>query len=610
MRGKRGVIGVGNQKAITSGVTFGTLPNQTPTGMVDNDSRVAQYESFSHFGLMAWANGYPDILTEASLTDASNVSMSSDGYHLYVGSYYSIAHWKLSIPYDIETRTFLYYWTCPYGGIESHIWSPDGTKLILGCWAEDRLITHYTTIPFYMKDPGDSYATSLCNKYNQGTNKYYAGIDGTGTGQGDYIKGFEFGKRIYYDENGDISSYGDMGTRVFLVDGGKDKVMWWDLTTAWDPTTMTNANNGWDYGTSNDTFMIDMYFSSDGTKLFLSGESTDDLFRYDLSTPWDLTGTVTLYGSWAVGQHEGFTFNKTGNSSTEGKYYFGGTSSGSVQMWTLDTPYDITGTTTLHSTSRDTGDGNHITGLAWDGEGKQLCITQEGSPDWMYIWRFSDAWDWDTYIDSYKFDLTDKTVEINEVEGCVWGGDDNMTLFLLDAYYHSNWRKGVYRCHFEVPGDGRTFASGSSHLHTSNDDFSSMQWSADGRKFFIQDKADDKIYEYKLVDWAPPYFVNLLSAEYVTDQSFSGHDPCGFCMTPDGKGLIWQDGYQDVIKMYKLTTPWTFADGVTQHSPGAKFANYGLDSWPTDLYMSNDGRIVLSVGRNNEELWEWRPHYD
>ena len=609
MRGKRGVIGIGNQKATnTNGYDFGGLVSQTPTGMVGNDSRIAEHKSFGSFSQMSWYNTYANIFSGTGLTDPKSCSMSSDGYHLYVANYYSIAHWKLSIPYDISTRTFQYYWTAPCGGNSSHVWSPDGKWLFVGSWSHDKFFAYYTSTPFYMKDPGDNYATTICNEYNSRRNKWKS-VYGTSTGYGDDLEGIEFGRRIYYDENGDISSYGDLGTRVFLLDGGKDKVMWWDLTTAWDPTTMTNANNGWSYGTSVDSYMGDMYWSSDGTKLFLNGSNTNDLFRWDLSTAWDLTGTVTYYGNWAVGDHRGMCFNKTGNASTEGKYYFGGTGSGTVQMWTLDTPYDITGTKTLHSTTRGTGDSSDINGLSWDGDGKQLAIAQEGD-DHVYIWRFSDPWDWDSYIESYQYDCEQPGIEMYHVEGCVWGGDDYKTLFVLDGNSTAAYRKGVYRCHFEVPGDGRTWFTGVNSVNAYNDAFQSIQWSTDGRKLFIQDDSDDKIYEYKLKDWAPDYFINQFSLDYITSGSWSGSNPCGFGITPDGKTLIWNDGVWDTISMYKLGTPWSMSDIQVPTGNYAEFGNYALETYPADLFMSRDGRMVLMTGTTNEELHEWRRHYD
>ena len=81
MRGKRGVIGVGNQNQNN----FGRTVQQTATGMVSHDSRIEQYKSYdsvSHFG---HSNVYSNIAT-SYISDPRSVWMSSDGYHLYIGS--------------------------------------------------------------------------------------------------------------------------------------------------------------------------------------------------------------------------------------------------------------------------------------------------------------------------------------------------------------------------------------------------------------------------------------------------------------------------------------------------------------------------------------------
>ena len=581
MRGKRGVIGVGNQNQNN----FGRTVQQTATGMVSHDSRIEQYKSYdsvSHFG---HSNVYSNIAT-SYISDPRSVWMSSDGYHLYIGSSTSVVHWKLSVPWEIDTRTYLYTWAAPDGGSYAMAWSQKGEYFYRGSWSQDRTLSYKTPKNWYLKDPDDDYSSNIVSQFSN-YDKNSTVYANSGTGKGTNLRDLRFKPD---------------GTKVFLLDWGKDRVMHWDLSTPWDIQSITNASDGFDFndGTYRDNAMAGMDFSSDGSKLFLNGANSDDTFRWDLSTPWDLSGTVTYYGNWAVGDHRGFTFNKTGDASTEGKYYYYGTGNGYVRMYTLETPYDITGTKTLHSSFIYMNDSGDVHGLSWNTDGTQLAVVQD---DRLNILRFSSPWDWDTYVDRTSFSITQLGTQIYNVQGIEWGGNQGEFLFMVDN------GKGLVRGNLEVPNEGRSFNDGVHEGNVSNDNYESFQWSTDGKKFFIQDNSDNVIYQYETADWAPPYFINSHTPVHSkTSPGFTNYQN-GFCITPDGKNIFSLDSSLDKIIMYRLGDPFDMTSYAGSTGNHAAIAVYNLESNGSDLFMSPDGRIMLMVGTTQEELWEWRPHY-
>ena len=66
-----------------------------------------------------------------------------------------------------------------------------------------------------------------------------------------------------------------------------DKVYQYDMTTAWDIST-ASANGSFTVSTQqiNPRYVT---FKTDGTKMYVSGASGDELNEYDLSTAWDVT---------------------------------------------------------------------------------------------------------------------------------------------------------------------------------------------------------------------------------------------------------------------------------------------------------------------------------
>jgi len=67
------------------------------------------------------------------------------------------------------------------------------------------------------------------------------------------------------------------------VDTNSDSVYRYDLSTAWDITTASYVSLK--YVGSQDTVPVGVAFSGDGTKMFVIGSSNESVYRYDLATP-------------------------------------------------------------------------------------------------------------------------------------------------------------------------------------------------------------------------------------------------------------------------------------------------------------------------------------
>ena len=77
------------------------------------------------------------------------------------------------------------------------------------------------------------------------------------------------------------------GTKMFVVGNSGDDVNEYDLSTAWDVSTATYSQN---FSVRiQDNIPTGVDFSPDGTKMYISGNSNRKLFQYTLSTAWDLS---------------------------------------------------------------------------------------------------------------------------------------------------------------------------------------------------------------------------------------------------------------------------------------------------------------------------------
>ena len=79
------------------------------------------------------------------------------------------------------------------------------------------------------------------------------------------------------------------GTRVFVASQGNKKVGQYDLTTPWDISTATNQV----CSSFDEEQVRNIQLSADGNTLYLGGNEDDDIKRYSLAAPYDIT-SITL----------------------------------------------------------------------------------------------------------------------------------------------------------------------------------------------------------------------------------------------------------------------------------------------------------------------------
>ena len=104
------------------------------------------------------------------------------------------------------------------------------------------------------------------------------------------------------------------GTKMFVTGATGDDVNEYNLSTAWDITTATYSQN---FSVSGDgaTSPQGMQFKPDGTKFFLACINSDRVYEYSLSTAWDVStasANDTFDVSLQLAQPEGLFFKSDG----------------------------------------------------------------------------------------------------------------------------------------------------------------------------------------------------------------------------------------------------------------------------------------------------------
>ena len=122
----------------------------------------------------------------------------------------------------------------------------------------------------------------------------------------------------YSDDQGDWvrgHAWKSDGTKLFIMnwDGGllgdasaSYRILSYDLTTAYDVSTISRSNDYVNTPTSSDSYdtglgaVRDIKISSDGTKFYTINKATGKLMQYTFATAYDLNSSVTVGGPYTL----------------------------------------------------------------------------------------------------------------------------------------------------------------------------------------------------------------------------------------------------------------------------------------------------------------------
>jgi DNA-binding beta-propeller fold protein YncE len=154
------------------------------------------------------------------------------------------------------------------------------------------------------------------------------------------------------------------GTKMYVIGSTGDDVNEYDLSTAWDVSTASYLQNF--SVAAQETTPTGIFFKPDGTKMYVIGNSGDDVNEYDLSTAWDVT-TASYLQNFSVAAQEnnptGIFFKPDGT-----KMYVIGTAGDDVNEYDLSTAWDITTASYLQNFSvgtQETVPTRHLLQTRW-----------------------------------------------------------------------------------------------------------------------------------------------------------------------------------------------------------------------------------------------------
>ena len=203
------------------------------------------------------------------------------------------------------------------------------------------------------------------------------------------------------------------GSKLYVVGVANDTVYQYSLSTAWDLSTASYDSKSFSVATQ-DTSPRLVRFSTDGSKMYMGGNTNDRIYQYTLSTDWDVS--TASYASKSFQMTEG-TFNTlfSGEFKPDGtKMYLLNTNGEHIYQYSLSTAWDV-------STASYDSKTAEVQFAVFDAKG--MCIKPDGLKLFVnngfavYQYSLSTAWDISTATyDSVVYNVSAQNEDANDVQ--------------------------------------------------------------------------------------------------------------------------------------------------------------------------------------------------
>lgn len=263
-----------------------------------------------------------------------------------------------------------------------------------------------------------------------------------------------------------------------------DIVNIYNLSTPWEIITSDSVNPFIDLSLI-DISPTGIDFSSNGEKLFLSGDQTDKVYELPLATAWDITSYTELPKTLTIGEQEP-NIRYAAFVSTDGDFLYTAGNSANIQQYNLTIPHDIP--TAVYSGSLNVAPYTKVEDLYFNNDGTHMYISNTVSRDIAHYelstaWKLSTA----TYLDKYEVPL-----------GITLDGNKVTLSTVGDKFYISQEYNKVSEFLLQKSWELSTAEFvGVKLVSTQTSNIKGMDFRPDGSKFYLLGGSQGKVFEYQ-----------------------------------------------------------------------------------------------------------------
>jgi len=364
------------------------------------------------------------------------------------------------------------------------------------------------------------------------------------------------------------------GTKMYIVGNNADSIHEYDLSTAWNISTASFLQS---FSVNpQETNPQAVFFKPDGTKMYVTGSSGDDVNEYDLSTAWDVSTAVFLQ-LFSLAPYsttpQGLSFKADGT-----KMYIAqlsGTYEGVVE-YDLSTAWDVS-TASYSKNFVTTAIVGSPTGLFFNPDGAGFYITDYGTDR------------------VYQYNLGGFSVNAQEPTPTgVTFKPDGTKMYIVGVGYGLTGKVNDYS--LSTPWDTSTASSVQFLSITSQDsNATGVFFKPDGTKMYLIGTSSDRVHEYNLSTAWDISTATVSQSFYVGGQDLT---PQGLSFKGDGTKMYICGASGDDVNEYDLSTAWD----VSTASYLQNFSVNAQEGYPLDLFFKFDGTKMYIIGGAGDEV--------
>jgi len=399
-----------------------------------------------------------------------------------------------------------------------------------------------------------------------------------------------------FNQNFDVSSQDDFptniffkpdGTRMYICGSRNDSVYEYNLSTAWDISSASYQRNF--SVSSQDAAPNGLFFKSDGAKMYVSGNSGDAIYEYNLSTAWNVSSASFLQ-SFSISQDSTpqSVFFKSDGSMT----FVIGASFKKVLQYQLSTAWDISSASYQEPTTRyfdATSQDNIVTGLSFKTDGTRMYVLGHQN-DSVYEYDLSTAWDASSASYSQSFSVTSQdTVPFDLVfkpDGAKMyvAGLSSDTILEYDLSTAWDISSASYNQNFDISSQD-TSPGG-------------LFFKPDGLKMYMSGNSSDSVHEY---DLSTAWDVSTASFNQSFSVTSQESNPTGLFFKPDGLKMYVSGSGNDKINEYDLSTAWD----ISSASYLQQLNIVAQDDSSQGIFFKPDGLKMYMCGATTDSIYEY-----
>jgi DNA-binding beta-propeller fold protein YncE len=605
---------VSTQETISSGLFFGDSGAKMYV-VGSNTDTVYQYTLSTPWDLSSASYASLSFSVNAEETVPNDVFFKSDGTIMYVMGQTGddVNQYALSSAWDVSTASY------------TKVSSPT-----LNSWFGE-------SVPrgMYIKPDGTQfYMVGI------GTDAVWQQTMPTAWDVANMVPGFYVGSQ---EGTPNGLAFKDDGTKMYIVGSGNDTVYQYSLSTAWDVLTASYDSVSFSVATE-ETIPNGITFKTDGTKMYIIGSSGDDVNEYDLGTAWNVS-TASYVQNFSVFTQTGETPTKVEFKSDGTKMYVTSTTTDEIYEYALSSAWNIS-TASYSSISYAVGTitgETGLQGLAFADSGTKMYVIGTAI-DRVLGFPLSTAWDLSTANSYYRSVAAQETnpnsvtFKTDGTEMYVLGtsGDDVnqysvsnawsvqsasfVRVFLVSGqtgttptkvqfkddgtkmYVLSNTNDAIYQYSLSTAWNISTASYDSVSFSVTSQEATpfGMFIGDSGTKLYVVGTTNNTVYQYTLSSaW------DLSTASYASKSfSVASQESASYAVFIGDSGLkMYILGVNtDTVYQYTLSTPW---DVSTASYANKSFNVASYEGSPAGIWFKDDGTRFYVTGTGNDIVWEF-----